>query len=148
MLQPGALHSCSFCKSELGDQNFSNEHFNYEKRKRQEIREIQKEMKECYFNNLNIYTLRKIKRKEKETGIKFQLGNIWINELELDPTSTCNFPICWFHLLLEGLIKNIFKMMCHIMSRNHTILANKRYQKIKLPKGLKRIRERQTVYKK
>ncbi|KAJ3426177.1 hypothetical protein M0812_28627 [Anaeramoeba flamelloides] len=42
MLQPGALHSCSFCKSELGDQNFSNEHFNYEKRKRQEIREIQK----------------------------------------------------------------------------------------------------------
>ncbi|KAJ3444592.1 hypothetical protein M0812_10449 [Anaeramoeba flamelloides] len=139
MLQPGALHSCSFCKSELGDQNFSNEHFNYEKRKRQEIREIQKEMKECYFNNLNIYTLRKIKRKEKETGIKFQLGNIWINELELDPTSTCNFPICWFHLLLEGLIKNIFKMMCHRMSRNHNILANKRYQKIKLPKGLKRI---------
>ncbi|KAJ3428581.1 hypothetical protein M0812_23908 [Anaeramoeba flamelloides] len=108
MLQPGALHSCSFCKSELGDQNFSNEHFNYEKRKRQEIREIQKEMKECYFNNLNIYTLRKIKRKEKETGIKFQLGNIWINELELDPTSTCNFPICWFHLLLEGLIKKYF----------------------------------------
>ncbi|KAJ3440051.1 hypothetical protein M0812_16099 [Anaeramoeba flamelloides] len=135
MLQPGALNSCSFCKSELGDQNYSNGDFQYKKRERKDIIKIQEELNESYFHNLNIYTLRKIKKKEKETGIKFQLGNIWINELKLDPTSTSHFPICWFHLLLEGLIKNIFKIMCRGMSRNHIILANKRYKKLKFQKG-------------
>ncbi|KAJ6227044.1 hypothetical protein M0813_10196 [Anaeramoeba flamelloides] len=78
-------------------------------------------------------------RKETETGVKFQQDNIWIHELELDPTSTSHFPICWFHLLLEGLIKNIFKIMCSSMRVTFLNLANQRYKKIKLPKGFKRI---------
>ncbi|KAJ3430474.1 c2h2 type zinc finger transcription factor family-related [Anaeramoeba flamelloides] len=52
MLQPGALNSCSFCKSELGDQNYSNGDFQYKKRERKDIIKIQEELNESYFHNL------------------------------------------------------------------------------------------------
>ncbi|KAJ6246082.1 hypothetical protein M0813_19842 [Anaeramoeba flamelloides] len=139
-LQPGALNSCSICKAKLGDLNYSNPNFQHEKRDKNETKMIQKKMIESYNDkNFNLYTLRGIKEKETETGVKFQQDNIWIHELELDPTSTSHFPICWFHLLLEGLIKNIFKIMCSSMRVTFLNLANQRYKKIKLPKGFKRI---------
>ncbi|KAJ6255080.1 hypothetical protein M0813_11737 [Anaeramoeba flamelloides] len=128
-LQPGALNSCSICKAKLGDLNYSNPNFQHEKRDKNETKMIQKKMIESYNDkNFNLYTLRGIKEKETETGVKFQQDNIWIHELELDPTSTSHFPICWFHLLLEGLIKNIFKIMCSSMRVTFLNLANQRYK--------------------
>ncbi|KAJ6230803.1 hypothetical protein M0813_06371 [Anaeramoeba flamelloides] len=139
-LQPGGLFACPMCKFKLGCDDFTNPTVKKEPRSKLETIKTQKDLIRDFSNiDNNIYRYRKIHQKEKKTGVKLQFENIWIHELKLDPTSTSNFPICWFHLLLEGLMKNIFVSLCSKMDTNSKYLANERFKKIRLPKNIKRL---------
>ncbi|KAJ6255442.1 hypothetical protein M0813_11318 [Anaeramoeba flamelloides] len=139
-LQPGGLFSCPICKLKLGTPGFINPNIRGENRHKKETSKIQKQMiKDFSKINNNIYRFKEIGKKEKQTGVKLQFENIWIHELDLDPTSTSHFPICWFHLLLEGLIKNIFSSLCVKMDSNTQHLANQRFKSLRLPKKNKKV---------
>ncbi|KAJ6243480.1 hypothetical protein M0813_21917 [Anaeramoeba flamelloides] len=133
------LYSCATCNLSKNDPNYTNPNFRPPKRNKKDILKYKEHLSHLYSIVETTTDLDLMKDLEKETGALFQLSNIWIDELGMDPTSLTHFPICWFHLLLEGLCKNVWDEIIKILNPKQIEIANKRWKCLKLPPNSLRV---------
>ncbi|KAJ6254172.1 hypothetical protein M0813_12730 [Anaeramoeba flamelloides] len=133
------LYSCANCNLSKNDPNYTNPNFKPSKRNKEEILDYKKSLSDFYSNVKETTELNLMKNFEKETGVLLQLSNIWIDDLGMDPSSLAHFPICWFHLLLEGLCKNVWDEIIKNLNPKQTEIANKRWKNLKLPPNSLRV---------
>ncbi|KAJ6249772.1 hypothetical protein M0813_16451 [Anaeramoeba flamelloides] len=139
MKSHNSLHSCSYCLTENNQEKFVDLNCESEKRNPNNIRFIQMDLIRRYELIENKYDLKLLELIEKLSGVKTQKQNIWIHDLGLDPTDVKEFPICWVHLILEGLLNYIITDFINQLTENQKEIIISRFKTVHLPHNLYRL---------
>ncbi|KAJ6247733.1 c2h2 and c2hc zinc finger protein [Anaeramoeba flamelloides] len=135
------LQNCATCTLTMGQPEYQEDLTNVKRRKPNETKIYQNEFKKFVQTINDSKECRTLDKMESLTGVKTQLANIWINDFGFESSSFSQFPICWFHLLLEGLGKDIFQQVTSNLNSRQLKIAQKRWKKLKLPPLINKIQK-------
>ncbi|KAJ6241514.1 hypothetical protein M0813_23147 [Anaeramoeba flamelloides] len=132
-------HSCSTCLTRRNTNQYVDFDTKMIHRNVKNIQVIQLELNKRFKNVKNLEDLTLLKLFQDTSGVSCQSENIFIQDLGMDPTDCSYFPICWMHLILEGLLNYSITQFIQELSTNDTNLILSRFNNIELPHNFSRL---------